>query len=106
MTNCVPGVRVTARFAERFRPLRHMEVANKSVKLKFEPIASCLSEMTSPPGTRWRDSVNLEFELSQLAYSSSNERKLYFMALCTKSHCMFYDGESVSSFMLIDKVLD
>lgn len=25
--------------------------------------------------------------------------------LCTKSHCMFYDGESVFSFMLIDKVL-
>ncbi|CAL1683770.1 unnamed protein product [Lasius platythorax] len=83
-----------------------MEVANKSVKLKFGPIVSCPSKMTSPPGIRLRDGVNLEFELGQLPFSSSNERRLGFMARYTKSHYMFYDGGSISSFMLIDKVLD
>lgn len=64
-----------------------MEVANKSVKLKFGPIVSWLSEMTSPPGALLRDGVNLEFELGQLPFSSSNERRLGFVPRCKVIAC-------------------
>lgn len=75
------------------------EVSDKSVKLKFGPIVSCLGEMIAPPGTRPRDGVNLEFESGQLPHYPSNEREWEgggrkgsrFTTAITKTRCMTYD---------------
>lgn len=83
MTNCAPGEDHRA-----FRPTvearaRVGGVTNKSVKLKFEPIVSRLSETIAPPGTRpvvtvpisnW---VNLRFPRTAGGPSSFHVADLY-----------------------------